>query len=780
HSAGPGTFTFVVGGSDSDLRAPIESVEIRVPSSGAAAAGRPRSSAAGTRAAALAALRSGAPVYIGGRRMRPIVAGRAAAAAAAASAAAAQAAAEAVAVATAAAAATSSLTAAGGAGGAAGWTFGGWDGGSGWPTAGLDVGGGGPVGGAGWRSRRGSTASFVIPMGPAAKAVEQSRAASATGAMSAATVAAAAVAAAARQDSEVAGAEGAGQKRRASSAIAAPSGRRFSISGGIERQGSASQWPARRRSSSFSWGGAPPAAAGTRRRSSSVSWAAGGAEGPGGATGFMRRRSASMSGAVPAVGRESIWRGLSTKFGAETAATADTTVDDAPWSIQEGLESIAASTVASRTTTTMAPRRESTSRTVGTGRAVLPTITLGTDSAELGTGHGSVTPELASPVGGGIGGSGRIVVIPSMPREAVAAAAAAAAAAASSGAFDIAGTGEFGARGSAAASPAGSLARLPIISLTHTGGVGGVNNALFPQLVVAGVEDEPMGANDTAGFRGGAGAGLLSPDAAMAAMRWAGSGALRGGGGGFGAPARGGGTSVNGFLQAMGRVRGEAEEAGGRDDAGIRSLPKVVQLASNLKKAGEDPSIAQQLDKTSLDIYLGLKQLVRTFRTRKQAETRASRLASRRELEVPATLARDLAGDALQVVREATRAYAAQLGDRHPFAIACGAHATVLERKARGASAAAAAAGAAPLDAAAAAAAAAQAEEEEEAREIAAANAMTLNAIRRARSNDVVMASMHRLASTGALGGGAWPSNAELLKSLRTLRESRDVLRLPD
>ncbi|KAJ3115887.1 hypothetical protein HDU96_010911 [Phlyctochytrium bullatum] len=212
-----------------------------------------------------------------------------------------------------------------------------------------------------------------------------------------------------------------------------------------------------------------------------------------------------------------------------------------------------------------------------------------------------------------------------------------------------------------------------------------------------------------------------------------------------------GNSSASKYTEVLSRLRGNYAPPTTAAAPKIKSFGKVVQIANDLKSIGEDPALATELDSATLQMVIGLKKWARNIKAKKrQDKTKAQTLAEsinlRMKTELPRTLEMDLINDAIPMIRTCVDAYKKQLGEKHNFTTGCQRHLEKLESMARDRSIT-------------------LANKPSEFEEQLAANAMTINLIRKAVSRDNMNGShvsLHKPAE-----GGAGAVAAELLGTLR-------------
>ncbi|KAJ3104105.1 hypothetical protein HDU97_009554 [Phlyctochytrium planicorne] len=145
------------------------------------------------------------------------------------------------------------------------------------------------------------------------------------------------------------------------------------------------------------------------------------------------------------------------------------------------------------------------------------------------------------------------------------------------------------------------------------------------------------------------------------------------------------GSTASKYIDLLGRLRGSHQSPQGNNK--IKSFKRVVQVAADLKKVGEDPTLATELDTATLQMVIGLKKWARSRRLKKMETSKVQQVAqeigTRMAMELPRTLQLDLINDAIPVVESYFHAYKRQLGEKHSFAIGCQSHLEKLKAMSR-------------------------------------------------------------------------------------------------
>ncbi|KAJ3145974.1 hypothetical protein HK101_002381 [Irineochytrium annulatum] len=145
-------------------------------------------------------------------------------------------------------------------------------------------------------------------------------------------------------------------------------------------------------------------------------------------------------------------------------------------------------------------------------------------------------------------------------------------------------------------------------------------------------------------------------------------------------PAGRSGSTASKYVELLARLRSSKTPPPGAQtgDIKIKSFGRVVQIASDLKKVGEDASLATELDPAALQMVIGLKKWARKMQQKKLARTKVQKAVEDLELrsanELPRAIHLDLIRDAIPLVQAAVESYKRQLGDKHSFAAGCSAH----------------------------------------------------------------------------------------------------------
>ncbi|KAJ3218802.1 hypothetical protein HDU67_004050 [Dinochytrium kinnereticum] len=134
-------------------------------------------------------------------------------------------------------------------------------------------------------------------------------------------------------------------------------------------------------------------------------------------------------------------------------------------------------------------------------------------------------------------------------------------------------------------------------------------------------------------------------------------------------------STASKYIEVLGRLR----KTNATDKpAEIKSFGRVVQLAADLKKVGEDPTLATELDSATLQMVIGLKKWARSMRQKKVEKSHVHETAEAMNIrmanELPRPLHQDLIVDVIPVIESYYSSYKKQLGEKHSFTIGCGKH----------------------------------------------------------------------------------------------------------
>ncbi|KAJ3316942.1 hypothetical protein HDU76_001456 [Blyttiomyces sp. JEL0837] len=176
------------------------------------------------------------------------------------------------------------------------------------------------------------------------------------------------------------------------------------------------------------------------------------------------------------------------------------------------------------------------------------------------------------------------------------------------------------------------------------------------------------------------------------------------------------------YAEALSHFQKKKEGADGVEQKStkIKSIGQLVKLASDLKQVGEDASLASELDPSTLQMVISLKKWAQLKKKKKnhddQLQHAAEEIMTRTACELPRPLRIDLINDAIPVVQQYVSLYQKQIGEKHGITAGAEEHLKKLKSMAQEG-------GFTLKD---------MLSPEEES---AAANAMTLNAIRRVKSD---------------------------------------------
>ncbi|KAJ3237860.1 hypothetical protein HDU81_008769 [Chytriomyces hyalinus] len=114
------------------------------------------------------------------------------------------------------------------------------------------------------------------------------------------------------------------------------------------------------------------------------------------------------------------------------------------------------------------------------------------------------------------------------------------------------------------------------------------------------------------------------------------------------------------------------------EETKLDSFGKVVRIASEMKQAGVEPSVAAELDKDTLTMVLKLKKWARQKRRNKDHNVHEflniKKFNAEVETQLPMHLQIDLIQDVLPIVTGYARMYATQLGQGHGFTAGAAKH----------------------------------------------------------------------------------------------------------